>query len=76
MRGMDGIGVERVGTWGRRMGMRRTRTGRGGVRVFWTSNLYFFIKENWICAMARHHAEPNIDILSTRNLPFDSDARQ
>ena len=36
----------------------------------------FFIKENWICAMTRHHAEPNIDILLTRNLPFDSDVRQ
>ena len=36
----------------------------------------FFIKENWICAMTRHHAEPNINILLTRNLPFDSDIRQ
>ena len=25
--------------------------------------------------MARHHAEPN-NLLSTRNLPFDSDVRQ
>ena len=32
----------------------------------------FFIKENWICAMTRYHAEPNINILLTRNLPFDS----
>ena len=31
----------------------------------------FFIKENWICAMTRH-AEPDINILLTRNLPFDS----
>ena len=35
-----------------------------------------FIKENCICAMTRHHAEPNINILLTRNLPFDSDIRQ
>ena len=26
--------------------------------------------------MTRHHAEPNINILLTRNLPFDSDVRQ
>ena len=26
--------------------------------------------------MTRHHAEPNINILFTRNLPFDSDGRQ
>ena len=32
----------------------------------------FFIKENWICAMIRHHAESNINILLTRNLPIDS----
>ena len=44
--------------------------------MFWTSNLYFFIKENWICAMTRHHAKANIKILLTRNLPFDSDVRQ
>ena len=25
--------------------------------------------------MTRHHAEPNINILLTRNLPFDTDAR-
>ena len=35
----------------------------------------FFIKENWICAMNRHD-EPKINILLTRNLPFDSDVRQ
>ena len=33
----------------------------------------FFIKENWICAMTRHHAN---NILLARNLPFDSDVRQ
>ena len=38
----------------------------------------FFIKENWICycIMTRHHAEPNINILLTRNLPFACNARQ
>ena len=25
-------------------------------------SLFFFIKENWICAMTRHHVEPNINI--------------
>ena len=39
--------------------------------MFWTSNLFFII-ENWICAMTRHHAEANINILLTRNLPLDS----
>ena len=34
------------------------------------------IKENWICAMTRHHVELNINVLLTRNLPFDSDVRQ
>ena len=36
----------------------------------------FFIKEDWICAMTKHHAESNINILLTRNFPFDSDIRQ
>ena len=31
--------------------------------------------ENWICAMARHHAESN-NISLTRNLPTDSGVRQ
>ena len=47
------------------------RAGFG--QVFWTSNFYFFNKENWIWAMTRHHAN---NILLTRNLPFDSDVRQ
>ena len=47
-----------------------------GERVIWMSSFYFFKKENWICAMTRHHAEPNINILLTRNLPFASYARQ
>ena len=45
-----------------------------------------FIKENWICAITRHRVElnhgdiispwSNINILLTKNLPFDSDVRQ
>ena len=38
--------------------------------------LISFVKEHWICAMTRHHDEPNINILSTRNLSFDFDVRQ
>ena len=51
------------------------RSGTGGQQVFWTSNV-FFITENWICAITRHHTEPNINMLLTRNLLFDSDVRQ
>ena len=36
----------------------------------------FLIKENRICAVAKHHAEPNMNVLLTSNLPFDSDVRQ
>ena len=43
--------------------------------MFWTSSL-FFIKENWIRTISRHHAEPNINISLTRNFPFDPDVRQ
>ena len=25
---------------------------------------FFFIKENWVCAMSRHHDEPNINIFN------------
>ena len=38
--------------------------------------IFVFIKENWICEMTIHHAEPNINILLTRDLPFDPDVRQ
>ena len=48
--------------------------------VFWDvlffSFLFFFIKGNWICSMTRHHVEPNINILVTRNLPFESNIGQ
>ena len=36
----------------------------------------FFFKENWICAMNRHYTEPKINILLTRNFPFDCDIRR
>ena len=36
----------------------------------------FFIRENWICAMARHHAVSNINILLIRNHPIDFGVRQ
>ena len=35
-----------------------------------------FIKEIWICAMTRRHAQPNIKMLLTRSLPFDSYVRE
>ena len=44
----------------------------GVASVLDVQSLIFFIKENWICAMTRHQAESNINILLTRNLPFDS----
>ena len=49
----------------------------GWWEVFWTSNLFFLIiiKENWICAMTRHHTESNI-ILLKRNHPTDSGVRE
>ena len=33
-------------------------------------------KENWICAMTRHHPDSNIYILLIRNLPIDSGVRR
>ena len=49
--------------------------GRWGIsECFGRPVSIFFIKESWICAMTRHDAEPNINILLTRNLPFDSDS--
>ena len=42
--------------------------GGGGVSKCSGCPIFFFIiiiiiKENWICAMTRHHAEPNINIV-------------
>ena len=52
--------------------------GGGGLASVLDVQALFFFKENWICAVIRHHAEPNINILLTRNLklPFGSDVRQ
>ena len=58
--------------------MTSTFKGAEGLRQkweFWMSNLHSFIKESWICAMTRHHAESNINILLTRNLLYDSGVR-
>ena len=53
------------------------RTGAGEVAsVLDVQSLFTFIKENWICTMTRHHAESNINILLTGNLPRDSGVRQ
>ena len=45
--------------------------GREVSKCLDVQSLFFLIKENWICAMTRHHAKPN-NILLTRNLPFGS----
>ena len=50
--------------------------GRRGLASILGVQSLFFITENWICAMTRHYVESNINILLTRNLPFDSDVRQ
>ena len=38
--------------------------------------LFFLLKKIGFCAITWHHAEPNISILLSRNLPFDSDVTQ
>ena len=35
----------------------------------------FSIKENWIFSMTRHHAESNINVLLSRNLPIECGVR-
>ena len=50
------------------------RLGGGGVSECCGRPVFtFFIKENSICAMTRHHAS---NVLLARNLAFDSDVRQ
>ena len=44
--------------------------------VFWTSNIFFLLKKTGFAPLTRHHTEPKINILLTRNLPFDSDVGQ
>ena len=50
--------------------------GWGLANVPDVQSLFFLVKKNWISVMTRGHAEPNINVLLTRNLPFDSDVRQ
>ena len=51
--------------------------GRVGVTsVLEVQSLFSSITENWICSMTRHDAQPTINILLTRNFPFDSDDKQ
>ena len=35
----------------------------GGLKLWTSTFLFYFFKENWICAMSRHHAEPNINYI-------------
>ena len=49
--------------------------GLGLASVLDAQSYICFIEENWICAMTRHHIEPNINILLTRNLLFESHVR-
>ena len=50
--------------------------GWGLASVLDVQSLFFFIKDSWICDMTGHHVELNINMLLTRNLPFDSDVSQ
>ena len=59
--------------WGRGWGC--SGLGVGGTDCSGRSVFVFFVKENWICAMIRH-TESNIDVLLTRNFPFNFDIRQ
>ena len=45
----------------------------GGLASVLDVQPYFFILENWICTMTRHHGN---NILLARNLSFGSDVRQ
>ena len=68
-----------VGRWGLRQKwyvIERKGAGDGVSECSRRPIFIFFIKENWICAMTRHHAEPSINILLARNLPFASGVRQ
>ena len=53
----EGIGNEKLmdigGEW----------EGGGGLKLWTSTFLFYFFKENWICAMSRHHAEPNINYI-------------
>ena len=64
------------GGWGLGVKQKWYVIGRRGWRlasVLDVQSLFFFIKEDWICVMTRHHTNY---VLLTRNLPFDSNVRQ
>ena len=48
----------------------------GLVSILEVQFLFFFIKENWIFVMTKHHDESKSNMLLTRNLPIDSDVRK
>ena len=70
--------LTRGGRWGMWRGKQKWDViGLMGVRGSKCSGrpiFIFIIKENWICAMTRYHAESN-NILLSRNLPIDSGVR-
>ena len=68
-----------VGGWYEKNEMLSDVGSRGGGRLASALDVQsssFLIKENRICAVANYHAEPNMNVLLTSNLPFDSDVRQ
>ena len=52
--------------------------GGMGVRECCGRPIYFLLllKKVELCTMTGHHVKPNINILLTKNLPFDSGVRQ
>ena len=51
--------------------------GRGGGVSECSGRVIFFLsKENCICAISRHHAESNINMLLTKNPLIDSGVTQ
>ena len=63
--------------WGVKTKMRcyRTKWGEGLASVLDVQSLFFYQRKLDLYH-ARHHAEPNIKILLTRNLLFDTNVRQ
>ena len=50
--------------------------GGGGVSECSGRVIFFLSKENCICAISRHHAESNINMLLTKNPLIDSGVTQ
>ena len=69
----EGVGVRQKWDVIGRRGLRKGGGG-GGSKCYRRPIFIFFITENWVCVMTRHHAESNI--LLTRNLPIESGVRQ